>query len=88
MWLDLSYSDDDKYTKYSVIQQFGHALGLGHEHQRADFWKLVESYIDATAMKYDLRISDAVYQRNWCADKDFYRGKCNDYDPNSIMHFW
>ena len=32
MWLDLSYCDDD-YHEYTVVHEFGHALGLGHEHQ-------------------------------------------------------
>ena len=28
--------------KSMVIHEFGHALGLDHEHQRSDFWDVLE----------------------------------------------
>ena len=57
--------------KYIVIHEFGHALGLGHEHQRSDFWELTKPYIDVTKMKNvtkmkkDLDLSDTNFQTIW-----------------------
>ena len=87
MWLDLhSGGVDDGYKKYTVIHEFGHALGLGHEHQRSDFWKLIKSYVDITKMKKDLGVTS--FKINWDSDQQFKRGKCTAYDPHSIMHYW
>ena len=90
MWLDLHSNTglDDKYKKHLVVHEFGHALGLGHEHQRSDFWKLIKPYIDMTKMRKKLNISDASFAINWDNDKLFERGKCTAYDPHSVMHYW
>ena len=41
MCLRLCYlSDKDKIS--NVLHEFGHALGLDHEHQRSDFWDVLE----------------------------------------------
>ena len=84
MWLDLNVSGDN-YKKHVVIHEFGHALGLGHEHQRSDFWKLIKPYVDITEMKKDLNVRFKV---NWDSDSQFETGKCTAYDPSSIMHYW
>ena len=36
-----------------VIHEFGHALGLEHEHQRSDFWDTVGRYFDRKEMMKD-----------------------------------
>ena len=89
MWLDL-HSDavDDVYKKCVVIHEFGHALGLGHEHQRSDFWKLIKPHVDVVSMKADLNISDDYFDKNWGKEKAFGKGKATEYDPLSIMHYW
>ena len=89
MWLDLHTGGvGDDYKKYVVIHEFGHALGLGHEHQRSDFWNLIKPYANITRMKKDLRVSDEGFEVNWDSDSQFKTGKHTDYDPNSITHYW
>ena len=89
MWLDL-HSDwvEDDYKRFIVIHEFGHALGLSHEHQRSDFWRLIKPYIDVVSMKADLDVSDEDFERNWDRDEEFERRKATEYDPHSIMHYW
>ena len=89
MWLDLNVSGDN-YKKHLVIHQFGHALGLGHEHQRSDFWKHIRPYVDITEMKKDLGLAKypEAFSKNWDSDSQFKTGKCTAYDPYSIMHYW
>ena len=89
MWLDLhSGGVGDDYKKYIVIHEFGHALGLGHEHQYSDFWNLIKPYVDISKMKKDLELSDTSFQTIWGSDKQFKGGKHTAYDPHSIMHNW
>ena len=79
-----------------VIHQFGHALGLEHEHQRSDFWDVVEKHIDMDAMKGDTFVNPRQENDGGQSfGKDWYKVTTNafgvntlsDYDPNSIMHF-
>ena len=89
MWLDLHSGEvGDNYKRHIVIHEFGHALGLGHEHQRSDFWKLIKPYVNITKMKKDLKVTDEGFKTNWDSDPQFKTGKCTPYDPNSIMHYW
>ena len=60
-----------------VIHEFGHALGLEHEHQRSDFWDGVEKHIDMVKMKDDGRVKKpiadqgvAAFGTGWFEKKD------------------
>ncbi len=78
-----------------VIHEFGHALGLEHEHQRSDFWDVLEKHFDLGSIKEDKRLpqlkdGQAAFGKDWSrlkgnTDLDVAR---SDYDPNSIMHYW
>ncbi len=78
-----------------VIHQFGHALGLEHEHQRSDLWDVVEKHIDMETMKSDTFVNPRQESDGGKSfGKYWYRvttdgvNTLSDYDPNSIMHYW
>ena len=85
MWLDLSYCDDD-YHEYTVVHEFGHALGLGHEHQM----KTIATAIDkkkTIAFLEEIREPNvtARFKRDYkCYSKDVPKEGV-EFDPLSVM---
>ncbi len=85
--------------KSMVIHNFGHALGLDHEHQRSDFWDVLEEkdedgqfrfIIPKSKMKNGnggkcLPAYDGVFRAHLDAPQGT-EGK--PYDCESIMHYW
>lgn len=89
MWMDLHTGGvTDTYKKHIVIHEFGHILGLTHEHQRSEFWKHIRPFIDVKKMKKDLKLTDAQFERDWDVDLQNLDGTSTDYDSHSIMHYW
>lgn len=90
MWLDLhtGHGVTDTYKKHIVVHEFGHVLGLTHEHQRSDFWLQVKPYIDVEKMKKDLKVTEKQFKLDWDVDCNNLDGAQTDYDPRSIMHYW
>ena len=83
MWLDLSRKDDN-YNEYLVVHEFGHALGLGHEHQRSDFRACIISFLDETKMRERLKNR----YEDWGTDVKLDLNNATEYDPESVMHYW
>ena len=77
-----------------VIHEFGHALGLEHEHQRSDFWDILQKFFDLDKMMKDPRFQSyksedkrkAAFGRDWFRKSDS-KGLISEYDPQSIMHY-
>ena len=96
LMLNLSLNDAPKsFLRYLVIHEFGHALGLEHEHQRSDFWDTVKEFLDQEKMESDERFGQykskkgrAAFGRDWLAAEDKGESLSSDYDPQSIMHYW
>ena len=49
-----------KARRSLVIHEFGHSLGLGHEHQRVEFWENVEPHINLEMMTDDERVRKPI----------------------------
>ena len=83
LWLNLSTGGDDVKI-YLVRHEFGHALGLLHEHQRPDLWQNIREFMDLEKMDRELG-SDA--ERNFGEEKFWSFDNSTKYDPESIMHY-
>ena len=85
------------YKKHLVIHEFGHALGLFHEHQRSDFWTNVHDFIDIKKMQESIKahlgkkMSDLEFEEYWknqWAEAETPVAGKTTYDRDSIMHYW
>ena len=80
-------SDDIIFRKTTILHEFGHMLGLGHEHQRTD---RPGSLNDSSLL--DLCVSNQNQSKSWCKDNllNQYKSEVfieSDYDEKSIMHY-
>ncbi len=82
--------------KSMVIHEFGHVLGLGHEHQRSDFWDVLESKNEDLEYRFiigkrRMKSGDGGHCKRAC-DAMFRAKKeimtVTEYNSESIMHFW
>jgi len=80
-------SDNIIFRKTTILHEFGHMLGLGHEHQRADRPNslnnpaLIKSCID-----------NQLQSKQWCQENLFNKNTKevfvkSKYDSKSIMHY-
>ncbi len=93
----LSLNGHTHYIQESlVIHEFGHALGLEHEHQRSDFWDVLGKFLDTDKMKKSSRVSGpeaspekaGVNNSQWfCKNIADGNVALSEYDPHSIMHY-
>ena len=70
-----------KFQESLVIHEFGHALGLDHEHQWSDFLDVVGKFLDKPRISVSQKTR--VKKRDDMVDSETY-----PYDRHSIMHYW
>ena len=93
MQLSLTNAWSDGLKKHYIIHEFGHALGLGHEHQRSKFWQSLHPYVNLDKMKQDPDVGgDENFHINWAEEATGYYTSdagedSGEYDPQSIMHY-
>ncbi|HFC31032.1 MAG TPA: hypothetical protein ENJ44_08335, partial [Oceanospirillales bacterium] len=80
-------SDNIIFRKTTILHEFGHMLGLAHEHQRQDRPNYLDNKQLVTAC-----MKNQQQSRAWCNEnlfKKFYKKVFiqSEYDPNSIMHY-
>ena len=86
MWLDLRPTDKEKGDKNvveyksTILHEFGHALGLEHEHQHPD----IHQPYDDKELKEVVKDKDDI-DTNWkqIENPDLK----HPYDKDSIMHY-
>ena len=100
MWLQLEPTDEEKRfhqlppTRYkrTIRHEFGHALGLKHEHSHPDAPRLYDEaklkvylkrwyYPDWSCTKIESKI-----ESQW-ASKTVPEGESSKYDDHSVMHY-
>ena len=86
--LVLKLNDMDYYNiRATIVHEFGHALGLGHEHQHPDYWKSIKKFLSVKNMKADLKVTYEDLSYQW-ANNHLNQGVTkSDYDEDSIMHY-
>ena len=90
MILDLS-GKDDYHIQFTILHEFGHALGLYHEHQHPQYLKVMKDYLSPEKMMDILsmrttQVDDFNRQYLELNDFDDHFIKPN-YDSKSIMHY-
>lgn len=80
-------SDDVIFRKTTILHEFGHMLGLGHEHQREDRPLILSHY-----KIIDSCVSEQKQSRSWCKENlnDINHSKVfieSAYDSESVMHY-
>jgi len=84
MWLDLG-GHSHFIQESLVIHQFGHALGLEHEHLRSEFRDIFKKLLDEEKIKSDPHFTKEFFDINIGTSDTKY---LSEYDPMSIMHYW
>lgn len=93
--LDEDYLRKINYYKESVegtiIHEFGHAVGLLHEHKRVDSPLMyVDNYIQNVADQQNWTFAYAEHnlEKTLYANGNAYKDTSTEYDTNSIMHYY
>ena len=81
------------FYKYTILHEFGHALGLQHEHQRPEIQQLysdtrLRTYVARVHKLKTIREINGFIEVNWKKLPNRQDSMNTDYDKDSIMHYW
>ena len=86
--LVLKLNDMDYYNiRATIVHEFGHALGLGHEHQHPEYWRNIKKFLSISNMKADLNVKDEVFDYQWTNNNPEQDALMSEYDEESVMHY-
>ena len=86
MVLNLRDCTDDFHKESTILHEFGHALGLGHEHQHPEYLEVMKKFIDIDATMYCYGIEKLSFYREQYGELNYELMK-TEYDVHSIMHY-
>ena len=78
--------------QFEIVHEFGHALGLYHEHQHPEYLEVMKEYLDDRKVFAAFRRPDSEDSNDFklqykeVSDPDAFQYK-PQYDPESIMHY-
>ena len=93
MWLDLSPGAPFGYREYTIVHEFGHVLGLGHQHQRKHLAEALDKEATISWMinkcNMDKRSATAMFKSGYAPYPDDEAPKeGSKFDPWSVMSYW
>ena len=71
----------------TVVHEFGHVLGLGHEHQHPKYWNDIKKFLDLTVMKNTLKVTVQFFSSQWTNSDPDQSATMSNYDEDSVMHY-
>ena len=90
VFIDISSEDGDKVL-WNILHEFGHVLGLYHEHQHPDYLQVMEEFADLDKKLFPFlrkkirKYKLDLFQQQYKAVRDAIF--TSQYDPDSIMHY-
>ena len=85
MMLDLNGISDSR-KEHTILHEFGHALGLAHEHQHPDYLRVMGKFLDEAAMRTCTKIKKLSSFQDQYGELPYGLMKTR-YDVESIMHY-
>lgn len=85
MMLDLKCCDD-YHKEHIILHEFGHALGLAHEHQHPDYLSVMKKFLDENAMMIHTNIMKVSSFLKQYGELKYELMKTS-FDAKSIMHY-
>ena len=87
--IDISSKDDDQ-IQWNILHEFGHVLGLHHEHQQPKYLEVMREYVNFESKLYKFLKKGSEINKNSFKLHYLEIGDAvftSDYDPESIMHY-